>query len=175
MRKHLQVADLGDLLDQPLLAMVATTLSNGEIVMTPYWHEWRDGGFNLFTLAEGIKHRQMQRNPRVTITVAELGGVSRAIEVRGIARFSYEGVNEISQRIARRYIKPERVALFSQGEERFSFAQELERYPMVHVRIEPVKLRAWDSADGIPGWRTETEATALKKATLLQEKANGRA
>ncbi len=162
MRKHLQVADLGDLLELPLLAMVATALSSGEIVLTPYWHEWREEGFNLFTLAGGIKHRQMQHNPHVSITVAELGGVSRAIEVRGIARFSYDGVNEISQRIARRYLKPERIALFSRGEERFSFAQELERYPMVHVRVEPGKLRVWDSADGIPGWRTETEATALK-------------
>jgi hypothetical protein len=158
MRKKLQVADLGDLLDLPLVAMVATSLSNGEISLTPYWHEWRDGGFNLFTLANGIKHRQMQSNPLISITIAENGGVSRGIEVRGIARFSYDGVNDICQRIARRYIKPERVTLFSRGDEVFDFSQELEKFRMVHVRVEPGKLRIWDSVDGVPGWRTETEA-----------------
>lgn len=162
MRKRLQVADLGDLLDQPLLAMVATAFPNGEVSLTPYWYEWRDGGFNLFTLANGIKHHQMMRNPQVTVTVAENGGISRGIEVRGIARFSYDGVNDLCQRIAQRYLRPERIALFSQGQKKFSFAQELEKFPMVHVRIEPGKLRVWDSADGVPGWRTEAASAGYQ-------------
>jgi len=146
MRTQLQAADLGDLLDQPLNAMVATSLPNGEIMLTPYWHEWLDGGFNLFTLADGLKHRRMEQNPRVSITVAESNGIRRGIEVRGVARFSYDGVNEICQRIAQRYLPPGQAVRFVQG---------LEDIRMVHVRIEPGKLRAWDSADGVPGWRTE--------------------
>lgn len=147
MRKKLQVADLGDLLDQPLNAMVATSLSNGEILLTPYWHEWRDGGFNLFTLAGGIKHHYIERSPQVSITVAENGGVRRGIEVRGIARFYHNEVNDICRRITQRYLQ-ERAA---------PFLQALEKVTMVHVRIEPGKLRAWDSADDVRGWRTEID------------------
>jgi hypothetical protein len=146
MRTQLRATDLGDLLEQPLNALVATSLSNGEIMLTPYWHEWRDGGFNLFTLADGLKHRLMERNPHISITIAENGGIRRGIEVRGIACFSYDDVNEMCGRIAQRYMPSERV---------IPFLRALERVSMVHVRIEPGKLRAWDSADGIPGWDTE--------------------
>jgi hypothetical protein len=124
-------------------------------------HEWRDGGFNLFTLAGGIKHRQMERNPRVSIIVSENGGIGRSIEVRGIARFNHDGVKDICLRIAQRYFK--HTALFSQELERLSFSQELETVRMVHVRIEPGKLRIWDSADGIPGWRTEIESAGQRR------------
>jgi len=148
MRSKLLVTDLGDLLDQPLNALVAASLANGEIMLTPYWHEWRDGGFNLFTLAGGIKHRVMQHCPQVSITVAENGGARRGIEVRGIASFGYEGVHEICRRIVQRYLQPEHAAGFLLG---------LEKAGMVHIRIEPGKLRAWDSADGVQGWRTEIE------------------
>lgn len=146
MRTQLQAADLGDLFAQPLNAMVATSLPDGEIMLTPYWYEWLDDGFNLFTLAHGLKHRRMERNPHVSITVAESSGIRRGIEVRGIARFNYAGVNEICQRIVQRYLPPTHLA---------NFVQALNDIAMVHVRVEPGKLRAWDSADGVPGWRTE--------------------
>ena len=105
----------------------------------------------------------MERNPQVSIAVAENGGISRGIEVRGIARFNYDGVNDVCRRIAQRYLKPERIALFSHGSERFSFSQELEKVRMVHVRVEPGKLRIWDSADGVPGWRTEIESAGQRE------------
>lgn len=149
MRTHLQITDLGDLLVQPLNAMVATSLTNGEIMLTPYWHEWRDGGFSLFTLAGGLKHRRMERNPHVSISLAENTGVRRGIEVRGIARFRYEDVDDVCQRIVQRYLPPERQA---------GFLRSMKEAGMVHVRIEPGKLRAWDSADGVPGWNTELAA-----------------
>ncbi|MEO7910200.1 MAG: hypothetical protein ABIV47_11165 [Roseiflexaceae bacterium] len=64
MRKHLQVADLGDLLEQPLNAILATYLSGGDALLTPVWHEWRDGGFNVIIVADDIKHHNLMRDPR---------------------------------------------------------------------------------------------------------------
>ncbi len=156
MRTQLQVADIGDFLDQPLNAMVATLLSNGEIMLIPQWHEWRDGGFNLFTLAGGLKHRRMERHPQVSVTVAENSGIRRGVQVRGIAHFSYDDVTEMCQRIALRYMPSERVA---------RFLQSLETVAMVHVRVEPGKLQIWDSADGVPGWITEIAKQKQKSSS----------
>ncbi len=50
MRKKLQVADLGDLLEQPLNAVLATYLPLGDILLTPVWHEWRGGGFSVIII-----------------------------------------------------------------------------------------------------------------------------
>ena len=147
MRRKLQVADLGDLLDQPLNAILAISLANDEVLLAPVWYEWRDGGFSAFTEADGVKHRYIERDPRVSIVVAENGGINRGIEVRGIAHISRDGVNNICRRITSRYLPPELAA---------PFVQQLERVGMVHVRIEPGKLRAWDFADEIGGWREET-------------------
>ena len=138
MRKKLRVADLEDFLEQPLNAVLATYLPDGDILLTPVWHEWRDGGFNVVILANDSKDRNLQRNPRASITVAEHGGINRGIEVRGNARTSRVDVDEINRRITLRYLGQARTALF---------LQDLEGVSLVHVLLEPGKLRAWDFAD----------------------------
>jgi hypothetical protein len=138
MRKKLQVADLGNLLEQPLNAILATYLPTGDVLLAPVWHEWRDGGFSVVILADDVKHRNVQRDSRASIVVAENGGLNRGIEVRGIAHIVHDGVNEVNQRIALRYLGPERAAMFLQG---------LEGISLVQVLLEPKKVRAWDFAD----------------------------
>jgi len=138
MRKKLQVVDLGDLLEQPLNAILATYLSSGDVLLAPVWHEWRDGGFSVVIVADDVKDRNLQRDPRASIVVAEHGGLGRGMEVRGIARVTREDVDEINRRITLRYLGPERTAVF---------LQQLEGTDLVHVRLEPGKLRAWDFAD----------------------------
>ena len=138
MRKKLQVADLGDLLEQPLNAILATYLPRGDVLLTPVWHEWRDGGFSFVVLADDVKDRNLRHDPRASLVVAEHGGLDRGIEVRGIARATRDGVDEVNRRITLRYLGPERTAMF---------LKELEGINLVHVRLEPGKLRAWDFAD----------------------------
>ena len=138
MRKKLQVADLGDLLEQPLNAILATYPSSGAILLTPVWYEWRDGGFSIVIVADDSKDRNLRRDPRASLVVAEHGGLNRGIEVRGIARTTRDGVDEVNRRMTLRYLGPERTAMF---------LQELEGINLVHVRLEPGKLQAWDFAD----------------------------
>ena len=138
MRKKLQVADLGNLLEQPLNAILATYLPTGDVLLAPVWHEWRDGGFSVVIVADDIKHRNVQRDSRASIVVAENGGHNRGIEVRGIAHIVHDGVDEVNQRITLRYLGPERTALFLQG---------LEGIHLVHVLLEPETVRVWDFAD----------------------------
>lgn len=138
MRKRLQVADLGDLLEQPLNAVLATYLPLGDVLLTPVWHEWRGGGFSVIIVADDIKDRNLRRDPRASLVVAEHGGLNRGMEVRGIARTTRDGVDEVNRRITLRYLGPVRTAMF---------LQELKGINLVHVRLEPGKLRAWDFAD----------------------------
>lgn len=138
MRRRLRLADLGDLLEQPLNAILATQLPTGETLLAPVWHEWRDGGFSVTILEGDIKDRNIQRDPLVSLLIAENGGLNRGLEVRGIARRVRDEEAVVTRRIALRYLGPERTA-------RFMCA--LEGNEIVHVRVEPGRIRAWDFAD----------------------------
>ncbi len=137
MRKNLTAGDLGDLLDKPLVAILATLRRDGTVLLSPVWHEWRDNGFNVWIEQQDVKARYLRRDPRMTILVAESDPPFRAIEVRGPARFVEMDVSETALRIASRYIGPEEGAAY------------VEPVPGadVIVRIEPGDIRAWDFAD----------------------------
>ena len=137
MRTNLTVGGLGDLLEEPLVAVLATLRGDGTVLLSPVWHEWRDGGFNVWIEQQNVKARHLRRDPRATIVVAESDPPLRAIEVRGSARFVEEGVTETALRIATRYLGPEEAAA----------DVEALRGADVIVRIEPGVIRAWDFAD----------------------------
>jgi len=46
-RTNLTIADLGDLLELPIVAVLATYRRDGSVLLSPVWHEWRDGGFSI--------------------------------------------------------------------------------------------------------------------------------
>lgn len=148
MRRHLPLAELGDLLERPLNAILATYRPSGEVLLTPVWHEWQDGGFSVVILAEDVKDRHLQRDPRASILVAEHGGLNRSLEVRGIARRTSDEGAVVTRRITLRYLGPERTA---------RFMQELEGTELVHVRLEPGEVRAWDFADEAWSYPEEAE------------------
>jgi PPOX class probable F420-dependent enzyme len=136
MRTNLAVEDLDGFLDEPLVAVLATLRADGSVLLSPVWHEWRDGGFNVWVEADKAKARHLRRDARATIVVAESEAPLRGVEVRGSARFIEEGVTEIARRIAARYI----------GEEDAAADAEALRGADVVVRIEPGALRVWDFA-----------------------------
>ena len=91
MRKNLRLEDLGDFLDQPKCATLATHFKDGTILMSPVWHEWKDGGFTVAVASEDIKARHVRRDARVSISVAEDSPPYRGIEVRGEASIERAG------------------------------------------------------------------------------------
>ncbi len=139
MRRGLNVDDLGDLLEQPILAVLAMHRTDGTILLTPLWHEWRDGGFNFWVSPDAPgKVRLIERDPRVTAVVAEDADPNRALEVRGRATVSHgPEFRELIRRTARRYVG-------SDGADAFAASMPAEGYV---IRLEPGELRAWDYAD----------------------------
>jgi PPOX class probable F420-dependent enzyme len=136
MHTGLRPEDLDDLLQRPLLAVLATRTSRDEVLLSPLWHEWRDGGFNLFTGSDDVKVRHIRRDPRVSIVVCEQEPPYRGLEVRGRARVE-QGDAETGRRIAARYI----------GDAR---ADDWVGPNDVIIRIEPGTVRAWDFKDDYP-------------------------
>ncbi len=130
------VDELGDFLDLPYTAVLATHRPDGSILLSPVWHEWRDGGFNLGVPDNDIKLRHIARDPRVTVVVYEQSWPSRSIEVRGVATVSLDGHEELGRRLSVRYLGPVK------GNE---YADRVGSG--VVVRVEPGIIRAWDYVD----------------------------
>jgi hypothetical protein len=47
--------DLGDLAELRLLAVLATYRTDGTALLSPVWHEWREGGFGVITSSRDVK------------------------------------------------------------------------------------------------------------------------
>jgi PPOX class probable F420-dependent enzyme len=135
-RKHLAVEELGDFVELPLLAVLATYRRDGTVLLSPVWHEWRDGAFNVVSGSSGIKAQHLRRDPRASIVIAEQSRPYRGIELRGEARLTSEGVHEAVRRIAVRYLG-----------ERDGLAYVESGGDDLLIRLEPGHLRAWDFAD----------------------------
>ncbi len=63
--------DLGDLAELRLLAVLATYRHDGTVLLSPVWHEWRDGGFHIVTSSRDVKAVHLRRDPRANIVVCE--------------------------------------------------------------------------------------------------------
>ncbi|HKN80033.1 MAG TPA: pyridoxamine 5'-phosphate oxidase family protein [Actinomycetota bacterium] len=137
MRTNLTLRDIGGLLDEPLVAVLATLRLDGSVLLSPVWHEWRDGGFNLWLPADDVKTRHLQRDPRATLVVAESADPLRGVELRTEARLIQPDDLSDAIRIATRYVGPEKGAVYV----------EEAGYDSVIGRLEPGHLRIWDFAD----------------------------
>src|SRR2546426_8519676 len=104
MRKSLQPEELGDLLMQARVAVLATFYPDGTTLLAPVWHEWRDGGFTVVVDGNDAKIRNLRRDPRFSIVVAEDDPPYRGIEVRGEARISETAAEAALRRLAERYL-----------------------------------------------------------------------
>lgn len=136
MRRDLTVNDLGDLAELPLLAVLATHWPDGTALLSPVWHEWRDGGFNVVTGSRDVKAAHLRRDPRAGIVVCEHSPPYRGVEVRCRAQLRTAGVHDAVLRIASRYLGRQAGAAYAD-----SAGDDL------LIRLEPGDLRAWDFAD----------------------------
>ncbi len=127
--------DLGDLAELRLLAVLATYRPDGTVLLSPVWHEWREGGFDVVTGSRDVKAAHLRRDPRASIVVCEHSPPYRGIEVRGHARLVTAGVGDAVQRIASRYLGREAGAAYADSAD-----------DDLLIRLEPGDLRAWDFA-----------------------------
>ena len=140
--RTLSPGDLADFLEQPRVAILATHWADGSVLLSPVWHEWRDGGFTVATSAGDVKVRHLARDSRASILVAEDEPPYRGIEVRCGVTLAPDPGGETTIRLAIRYL----------GEERGrAYAATLGDDTLIRlVPDRPDQVRAWDFADDVP-------------------------
>ena len=142
MRKNLTPDDLRGLLNQPRCAVLATNYADGTTLLSPVWHEWRDGGFTIVVFDNNVEARHIRRDPRVSVVVADDAPPLAGIEVRGRAEIVPTDPDLAAlRRMAVRYIGARHGNAYIDG---FDPATQLT------LRVVPGVLRAWDFADEAP-------------------------
>jgi PPOX class probable F420-dependent enzyme len=136
MRRNLRVEDLGELLELPLVAVLATYRRSGDVLLSPVWHEWHAGGFSVVTGHDDVKARHLRRDSTASILVYEHEPPYRGVELRGRARLVSERAHETARRIAIRYLGEAKGAAFAERGADDTL-----------IRLEPGTLRVWDFAD----------------------------
>jgi len=141
-RKNISIDELSGLLNQPRCAVLATRYADGTTLLSPVWHEWREGGFTIVIFDGDVKARHIKRDSRVSVVVADDRVPMGGVEVRANARIVPTEPDLASlRRMAVRYIGAERGRAYIDG---FDPATQLT------LRVVPGILRTWDFADEPP-------------------------
>jgi len=135
MRRGLSVDELAQLLSSSLPCTLATYRANGEVLLSPVWFEWRDGGFEMIVGRDDVKARHLRRDSRASVVLYDSRPPYPGIEVRGRGQLLTEGIPELRRSIWHRY---------TGGRPPGGDTTE------VRVRVSG-EVRAWDFADDFKG------------------------
>ena len=107
---------------------VSTLRSDGSVHAAPVWVDVQDGQAVLNTAEGRAWPRNLERDPRVTLTVQNLENPYEYVEIRGrVAEFTGEGADEHIDSLAKRYMGVEEYPLRQPGEVRVIVKVEPER------------------------------------------------
>jgi PPOX class probable F420-dependent enzyme len=76
-------AELVEFVKQPNAAVIATVRSDGAPYSAATWYDWDDGRILVNMDFERLRLKHIRRDPRVTITVLDLGDWYRAVTILG--------------------------------------------------------------------------------------------
>ena len=119
-----------------LLAVLATYRRDGTVLLSPVWHEWREGGFGVVTSSRDVKVAHLRRDPRGThrgLRACAAVPRNRGPWPRPV-RHHRESASAV-RRIASRYLGLEAGAAYAGAAD-----------DDLLIRLEPGQLRAWDFA-----------------------------
>lgn len=120
-----------ELLKGKNFAQVATLRGDGAVHVAPVWVDVQDGRPVLNTADGRVWPRNLERDPRVTITVQNMENPYEYVSIRGrVAERTTEGADEHIDRMAMKYLGQESYPFREPGEQRVIFRIEPEH---VHV------------------------------------------
>lgn len=123
------------LFEGPNLAWLSTLMADGSPHLTAVWIDI-DGSTPLVNTLEGrLKHRNVGRDRRVALGVADRDNPYESVALRGrVAEISSEGAAEHLDALARRYLDEERYPHSEPGDVR------------IILRIEPLRVHYFNPA-----------------------------
>jgi PPOX class probable F420-dependent enzyme len=122
-----------DLLKAKNYANVATLRRDGSVQVAPVWVDVQDG-LAVLNSAEGRAWpRNLERDPRVTLTVQNLENPYEYVEIRGrVTERTTEGADAHIDSMARKYL----------GQDEYPYRQPGEQRIIIRVEPEHVYLQA---------------------------------
>ena len=107
------------LIENKNLAHFVTLMKDGSPQVTPVWVD-HDGTYVLINTAEGRqKPRNLARDSRVALSVADQGNQQKYVQIRGkVVEVTREGAWEHINKLARKYSGPEAKYPQRDGEQR---------------------------------------------------------
>jgi len=113
---------------------VATLRADGSVHAAPVWVDVEDGKPVVNTAEGRAWPRNLERDPRVTLTVQNLENPYEYLEIRGhVAERTREGADEHIDGLAKKYLDKDTYPFRQPGEQR------------VIIRVEPEVARVWGS------------------------------
>jgi PPOX class probable F420-dependent enzyme len=111
---------------------VATLRADGSVHGVPVWVDVQDGQPVLNTAEGRAWPRNLERDPRVTLTVQNLENPYQYLEIRGrVAERTHDGADEHIDALAKKYMGVDEYPLRQPGEQR------------VILRVEPEHVKVW--------------------------------
>jgi PPOX class probable F420-dependent enzyme len=98
-----------EFLQRPLAAQLATVNPNGSPHQTIMWFRYDDGGFLFTTTTDRIKFRNVQHNPRASLTIVDPASMWRWVIVNGPLSRDSRDPGAFYRRLAEHYLNAERL------------------------------------------------------------------
>ena len=108
-----------DLLEQPVLAHVATVGPDGEPQNNPVWFGWDGENVTFSQTRTRQKYRNVQDEPRVALSFVDANNPYRYLEIRGtVERIEPDPDNAFINRMAKKYMDQDVYPWHQPGDER---------------------------------------------------------
>lgn len=117
-----------DLFQKKAFAHLATIMSDGSPQVTPVWVDF-DGTHVFFNSARGrVKDKNIRRNPRVALSIADPENPYRYLEVRGtVVEITETGADDHIDKLAKKYLGQDKYPYRKAGEVRVIYKIEPEK------------------------------------------------
>jgi PPOX class probable F420-dependent enzyme len=123
-----------ELLSAKNFCLVSTIREDGSVHAAPVWVDLQDGRPVLNTAEGRAWPRNLERDPRVTLTVQNMENPYEYVSIRGhVAERTREGADEHIDAMAQKYL----------GQDTYPFRQPGEQ--RVIIRVEPEDVHVWGS------------------------------
>ncbi|MBO0720199.1 MAG: PPOX class F420-dependent oxidoreductase [Blastocatellia bacterium] len=117
-----------DLFQKKAFANLATLMPDGSPQVTPVWCDYDGENVLINTAAGRVKDKNLQREPRVSISILDPDNPYRYLEVRGrVIERTLDGANDHINKMAKKYLGVDVYPWRSQSEVRVLYKIKPER------------------------------------------------
>ena len=111
--------NFSDIVNKRVFASFATLMPDGRPQVTPVWIDAENGRLVINTAKGRQKHRNVQRDPRVAVTLVDPDNPYHYVEIRGrVVEMTERGASEHIDKMAKKYLDKDKYPFAQPGEQR---------------------------------------------------------